>query len=331
MDFLSCPGCGVSYPMREGDLPRSVRCLKCGAALAFPKAPPALPPLLPAEGLPPSLGKYALVRQLGRGGLGFVYEAVHKETGLKVALKILDLVPSLDPRRAAQEAVLFTREARACASVPRHPAVVSITNAGTADGKYFLEMEFVDGVSMHEWRRRAQPTLRRQIEVLRDVALALEHIHRHGIVHRDLKPENVLVDGEDRPHVSDFGIARILGDKSTVSSGSELLVGTPAYVSPEQALKPRSADHRTDVYSLGVMLYEALTGLLPFTGRSTVSLLMSVMNDPVAPPSTTPQGKADPLGDEKMDEICLKALAKKPEDRYPTAAQLADALTAWLG
>jgi serine/threonine-protein kinase len=262
--------------------------------------------------------------------MGAVYEAIHKVTGIRVALKILDLVPSLDPKRAAEDALRFGREARACASVPRHPGIVSITNAGTADGKYYLEMEFVDGVSMNEWRRRSRPALRRQIEVLRDVASALSHIHGQGIVHRDLKPENVLVDGDDRPHVSDFGIAKIVGDESTVTSGSELLVGTPAYISPEQAVKPRSADHRTDVYSLGVMLYETLTGLLPFTGRSTVGLLMSVMNDPVAPPSTTPQGKANPLVNAGMDSICLKAMAKQPQDRFQTAAQLAEALTKHL-
>jgi len=331
MDFLTCPGCGASYPVREGDPPASLRCLKCGATLATQRGSgPTLPPVEAA--MPPSsLGGYTLLRQLGRGAMGFVYEAVHKDSGVRVALKILDLVPSLDPKRAAQEGLRFAREARACAAVPRHPNIVSITHAGSADGKYFLELEFVDGVPMNEWRRRASPPLRRQVEVLRDVALALDHIHRNGLIHRDLKPENVLVDGEGRPHVTDFGIAKILGDESSISTGSGLLVGTPAYVSPEQAVKPRSADHRTDLYSLGVMLYEALTGLLPFTGRSTVSLLMSVMNDPVAPPSATPQGKANPLVNAGMDELCLRAMARKPEDRFPSAAALADALTAWLG
>jgi serine/threonine protein kinase len=331
MDFLTCSGCGASYPVRETAGADTLRCLKCGSSLVLPRRPaPSLPPI-PSSGAPPgSLGRYTLVRQLGRGGMGFVYEAVHKDSGLRVALKILDLVPSLDPKRAAQDEIRFVREARACAGVPRHPAIVAITNAGTADGKYFLEMEYVDGLPMNEWRRRKAPPLRRQVEVLRDVALALDHIHRHGLVHRDLKPENVLVDGEERPHVTDFGIAKILGDESSVTSGSGLLVGTPAYVSPEQAVKPRTADHRTDVYSLGVMLYESLTGLLPFTGRSTVSLLMSVMNDTPAAPSATPQGKANPLVNPGMDALCLRAMARKPEERFPTAAALADALTAWL-
>ncbi len=331
MEFLSCPACGASYPVRDLSGSETLRCLKCGGSLAGRKAS-ALPlPPAQAETVPPSsLGRHSLLRRLGRGGMGTVYEAVHKDTGVRVALKVLDLVPSLDPRRASQESARFAREARACAAVPRHPNVVSVTNAGTADGKYYLEMDYVDGFPMNEWRRQASPALRRQVEVLHEVALALDHIHRHGIIHRDLKPENVLVDAEGRAHVSDFGIAKILGDESSVSSGSGLLVGTPTYISPEQAVRPKTADHRTDIYSLGVMLYECLTGLLPFTGRSTVSLLMSVMSDAPAPPSATPQGKANPFVNRAMDEVCLQAMARRPEDRYPSAAALAKALEAWL-
>jgi serine/threonine-protein kinase len=330
MDFLICPACGVSYPVREEERSGVHRCLKCGSTLTPDhRDTVTLPPS--AAKLASSLGRYSLLRLLGRGSMGLVFEALHRDTGARVALKILDLIASLDPARAAQEKARFEREARACAGLPRHPNIVSVTGAGSADGRFYLEMEFIDGRPMNEWRRQAAPPLRRQVELLRDVALALDHIHRHGIIHRDLKPENVLVDAAGRPHVTDFGLARILGDESSVTTGSGLLVGTPAYVSPEQAVQPRSADHRTDLYSMGVMLYEVLTGLLPFTGRSTVSLLMSVMNDPVPPPSSTPQARAQGGIDARMDAICLKALAKKPEDRHSDAASFAEALTRWLG
>ena len=200
-----------------------------------------------------------------------------------------------------------------------------------ADGSYYLCMELVEGRPLHEWRRIGPPKLHRQVEVLRDVALGLEHVHAHGIIHRDLKPENVLVDADGRPRLTDFGLARLVDASGASSStGTGVVVGTPTYVSPEQALKPASVDRRTDVFSLGVMLYETLTGLLPFTGKSTVGILMSVMNDVPPPPSATPFAKQRGGVDAEMDAICIKAIAKSRDDRQPGAKAFADALTAWL-
>jgi serine/threonine protein kinase len=163
------------------------------------------------------------------------------------------------------------------------------------------------------------------------VALAVHHHHLSGVVHRDLKPENILIDEGGRPHVTDFGLARILGvGKGDSSTKSNELVGTAPYVSPEQALKPKSVDFRTDIYAIGVMLYEALTGFVPFRGKSGIAMIMSILHDPAVPPRQTPRGKASPEIDAEIERICMKAMAKKAEERHDTAKAFAHDLTKWL-
>lgn len=334
VDALSCTLCGASYPVRELDHSKTLRCLRCGSSLrAGAPRPVELPPVLPPPGKAVDrVGKYRLVRQIGRGGTGVVHEAQDTASGTRVAVKVLFVDPGATPAEAASDRERFSREARACLTLPAHPNVVALRDAGVEDDTYFLCMDLVDGAPLHEWRRVGPPKLARQIEVLRDVALGLEHVHAHGIIHRDLKPENVLVDKAGRPRLTDFGLARLVDASGASSStGTGVVVGTPTYVSPEQALKPAGVDRRTDVFSMGVMLYETLTGLLPFTGKSTVGILMSVMNDTPLPPSATPLGKQRREVDPAIDAICLKAMSKSREDRHPSAKALADALDAWLG
>lgn len=334
MDTLTCTTCGTAYPIREIDHGTTLRCLRCGGMLGGGAARPRRVKLPAAErdGIRDQdrvLGPYRLLRRLGRGGMGIVWEALNTKAGdRRVALKTFEAKHAEIPATARRESERVVREARACAAIPPHPNIVPLYDACVVGITYCLEMELIDGLPLHEWRREAKPSLVRQITVLRDVALALQHIHRHGIVHRDIKPENVLIDREQRPRLTDFGLARITdGDGSSSSTVTGMVVGTPTYMSPEQALKPKTADHLSDVFSLGVMLYETLTGLLPFTGRSTVGLLMSIMNDVPPRPSSTPAGKD--VGAE-MDAICMKALEKKPAERFPSAQAFADALTAWL-
>jgi serine/threonine protein kinase len=329
IDVLTCATCGIDYPIRHLDQSTTLRCPRCGGMLMAPKvrAPAQLPPLNPV--VPESdrvLGPFRLLRRIGRGGMGVVYEALNTAAGdRRVALKTFELN---DP---SQDGPRVIREARACAQLPPHPNIVGLFDAHRVGSSVALEMEFVDGLPLHEWRRQGPPSLPRQIAVLRDVALALEHIHRHGIIHRDIKPENVLVDKEGRPKLSDFGLAKITeGGNEQTSTVTGAVVGTPTYVSPEQALKPRSADARSDIFSLGVVLYETLAGLLPFTGRSTVALLMSIMNDAPPPPSLVGGLWPDGAIDREIDGLCMKALAKKPEERFPGARAFADALGAWL-
>ncbi|MBI3855380.1 MAG: protein kinase, partial [Planctomycetes bacterium] len=166
--------------------------------------------------------------------------------------------------------------------------------------------------------------------LLRDVALAVQHAHSAGIIHRDLKPANVLVDGRKQPHVTDFGLAKLTHEKADLSlTNSGQIMGTPSYMSPEQAKGKKSIDRRTDIYALGVMLYEVLTGRPPFTGQSPIEVLMKVVYDPVPRPSTV-LGGSHPAVDATIENICLKALAKNPGSRYATAKAFADDLSRWL-
>ena len=333
MDTLTCSTCGIAYPIRTLDHGNTLRCLRCGGLLEKAagrrrvQLPPVAPPIPEGKRV---LGPYHLVRRLGKGGMGVVYEALNTEAdGRRVALKTFELKHADASPLSQLETQKFLREARACAAIPPHPLVVPIFDALRVGNSFCIEMEFVDGVPLQVWRRDGPPALRRQIALLRDVALALCHVHAHGIVHRDLKPENVIVDRESRPRVTDFGLARITeGDSGTESTVTGMVVGTPTYMSPEQALNARGADARSDLFSLGVMIYETLTGLLPFTGKSTVGVLMSIMNDtPHRPsPGAWPKGQVDA----ELAALCMKCLEKKPEARFPDARALADALGSWL-
>lgn len=277
------------------------------------------------------LGKYEIVGQVGRGGMGVVYEAVDRQLERTVALKLMLGGPGIDPAGKAQDEDRFLREARLAARLPKHPSIVSVYESGLLEGQRFIAMEFVRGRSMSAWRTQGSIGLAQQVTLLRDVGLAIHHAHEHGVLHRDLKPSNVLVDAGNRPCVTDFGLARAVekeGDVSLTAAGD--VVGTPSYMSPEQAQGKKDVDRRTDIYSLGVMLYEILTGLPPFRGDSVVEILVKVVQDPVIPPSSAGRTFGKSGLSRMIENICLKALAKNPDERHPTALAFADDLTHWL-
>src|SRR6185295_175461 len=173
--------------------------------------------------------------------------------------------------------------------------------------------------------------VRLQLELLRDVALATHHANANGIVHRDLKPQNVIVDAANQPHVTDFGLAKALAPefgRSITTSG--LVVGTPAYMSPEQAQGLKVVDGRSDVYSLGVMMYEMLTGRQPFDAETAMQLLVKVVEHPPPAPSSVVSEQGHPARDPRIEALCLKALAKKPEERPASAREFAEELSRWL-
>jgi WD40 repeat protein/predicted Ser/Thr protein kinase/tetratricopeptide (TPR) repeat protein len=269
-----------------------------------------------------------LVRELGRGGMGVVYEAVDTQLNRKVALKLMLTNPNADPKDRALEEERFVQEAQLSAKL-KHANIVTVYEAGLLEGRQFLSMEMIDGQGFNDWRRNV--TIRDQIRVLADVSSAVHHAHEQGILHRDLKPRNILVSGAGHAYVTDFGLAKSLGKNVHQSlTGSGAVVGTPAYMSPEQAQGLDRVDWRTDIYSLGVILYECMTGRTPFTGESPIEILMKVVKDPVPPPlSILEPGAAIGL-DKAIENICLKALAKKDRDRYVTAQAFADDLTKWL-
>ncbi|HZR94842.1 MAG TPA: Stk1 family PASTA domain-containing Ser/Thr kinase [Gaiellaceae bacterium] len=254
-------------------------------------------------------GRYQVVRKLGAGGMANVYLAEDQELGRRVAIKILN------ERHANDEQFVerFRREAKNAAALS-HPNIVSIYDRGEAEGTYYIAMEFLDGRSLKELivsRGPAPVTVAG--EYARQILQALRFAHRHGIVHRDIKPHNVLVDAEGRVKVTDFGIARA-GTSQMTEAGS--IVGTAQYLSPEQA-RGSAVDQRSDVYSLGIVLYELLTGTVPFTGDTPVEIAMKHLSTLPEPPSVK-----RPDVPRELDLIVMRALAKDPADRYQSAEEM---------
>ncbi len=254
-------------------------------------------------------GRYQVVRKLGAGGMANVYLAEDQELGRRVAIKILN------DRHAGDEQFVerFRREAKNAAALS-HPNIVSIYDRGEAEGTYYIAMEYLDGRSLKELIvQRGPAPVTVSVEYARQILSALRFAHRHGIVHRDIKPHNVLVDAEGRVKVTDFGIARA-GASQMTEAGS--IVGTAQYLSPEQA-RGTDVDQRSDLYSLGIVLYELLTGSLPFNGDTPVEIAMKHLSTiPEAPSAKRPEVPRD------LDLIVTRALAKDPDDRYQSAEEM---------
>jgi len=254
-------------------------------------------------------GRYRIERKLGAGGMADVYLAEDQELGRRVAIKILNSRHGNDDQFIER----FRREAKNAAAL-NHPNIVSIYDRGEAEDTYYIAMEFLDGRTLKELivGRGAAP-INVAIEYARQILSALRFAHRHGIVHRDIKPHNVLVDGEGRVKVTDFGIARA-GTSQMTETGS--IVGTAQYLSPEQA-KGGEVDPRSDLYSLGVVLYELLTGKTPFDGETPVEIAMKHLSTTPQPPS-----KLRPDVPRELDMVVMRALAKNPDERYQSADEM---------
>jgi hypothetical protein len=279
----------------------------------------------------PPFGKYTVIRELGRGAMGVVYEAEDTELRRRVALKMLIAPQGQDPEEARPEQERFLRESQLHKSLPPHPGIVPVLEAGVIDGRRYLAMELVDGVSLGLWTRHGSVTVRQRVALLRDVALAVHHAHRHGILHRDLKPENILVDRTHQARITDFGLARLIGAAGLpLASATGTALGTPAYMSPEQIRGGKQIDARSDLYALGVMLYEILTGRRPFSAESPYELMMKTINEEAVPPSKITSIQINPVLYRNLENICLIALSKDPRDRYPDAEAFARDLTKWL-
>jgi beta-lactam-binding protein with PASTA domain len=254
-------------------------------------------------------GRYRIMRKLGAGGMANVYLAEDQELGRRVAIKILD------DRHAADDSFIerFRREAKNAAGLS-HPNIVSIYDRGEAEGTYYIAMEYLAGRSLKELIVGRGPTpIRIAIDYTRQMLAALGFAHRHGIVHRDIKPHNVVVDADGRLKVTDFGIARS-GASQMTEVGS--IIGTAQYLSPEQA-RGAPVDQRSDVYSVGIVLYEMLTGTVPFTGDTPLEIAMKHLSEVPVPPSEIRDDVPDDL-----DLVVLRALAKDPEDRYQAAEEM---------
>ncbi len=263
-------------------------------------------------------GRYRLQERLATGGMGTVYSGVDERLGRRVAVKLLKEDLAGDPRFVER----FRREARAVAALS-HPNIASVFDYGE-EGSHFIVMELVDGRDLARVLSedgRLDPE--RTIAIGTQVLDALQHAHDAGVVHRDVKPGNVIIGHSNRVKVTDFGIARALGDSTLTATGSVL--GSAHYVAPEQA-EGKSTSPQTDIYSTGIVLYEMLTGELPFTGESPLQVALRQVSDPMAAPSAI--NKDVPAG---LDAVVATATAKDPGDRFASAAAMSSALHSSLG
>ena len=318
--MLPCPSCDTYYLVQG--LPEGVRfhCRKCRTELTVRKPVPGPAPdaSLPAGR---KLGPYSLVGEIDRGSAGVVYKAVHLESGRTVALKVLRDSAAPDPARLER----FRQEAAALRRVS-HPNIVAVHDAGEADGSAYLALDYVEGTTLDRALAQGRLRLREFLEILEQVALAVHHAHQLGIVHRDLKPANIILDAAGKPHVTDFGLAKMeQAGKSVTHTGASL--GTPHYMSPEQVQGDvRGTDARSDIYALGVLLYQALAGRLPYPGNSVVEVYRRVLSGPPEPPSRfNPKAPAD------LEAACLRALQREKEARQASAAEFAAEIRRHLG
>jgi predicted Ser/Thr protein kinase len=293
-----CPQCGVALPkgMLEGLCPACL--LKQGAET---RPPPGSVPFQPPglEEVARLFPQLEILAFIGKGGMGAVYQARQPALDRMVALKILPPQATGSPGFAER----FNREARALARL-NHPNIVSVHEFGQAGGSPFFIMEFVDGLTLRQLEQAARLTPAEALRIVPQICEALQFAHDEGIVHRDIKPENILIDKKGRVKIADFGIAKIIGGEEAGEAVTDTrhAIGTPHYMAPEQMEKPQTVDHRADIFSLGVVFYEMLTGQLPL-GR-------------FAPPSR----KAEI--DARLDEVVLRALEREPELRYQHAADV---------
>ncbi|MCS7167993.1 MAG: serine/threonine-protein kinase [Gemmatales bacterium] len=265
---------------------------------------------------PRQFGRYELLDEIGRGGMGVVYRAVHVELKRVVAVKMILSGYLAD----AEQIRRFQQEARTAARI-RHPNIVSVFDYGEAEGHHYFAMDYIAGTSLQQLIQQGPLPPEPAVRLVATIARAVAHLHEHGIIHRDLKPSNVLLDEHGQPHVSDFGLAKWL-QESEPRTLSGAVLGTPSYMAPEQAQGLVSAiTPRTDIYSLGAILYALLTGRPPFVGENPIDIILQVLeSEPPSPRQLRPEIPRD------VELICLKCLEKDPARRYASAQELAEDL-----
>ena len=266
------------------------------------------------------LGDYELLEEIGRGGQGVVFRARQKSLNRIVALKVI----SLGQWASKAHLKRFRLEAEAAARL-EHPGIVPIHEVGERDGSCYFSMKFVEGGQLDQVVRHEPMPIRRAVELIANVARTVHYAHEHGILHRDIKPGNILLDQKGEPHLTDFGLARLVESESSVTQTLDVL-GTPSYMAPEQAVGNNAAVNSvTDVYGLGAVLYQLLTGQPPFAGGATYETIKLLLDTEPRPPRLL-----NPKINRDLSTICLKCLEKDPKRRYSSALALAEDLERWL-
>jgi eukaryotic-like serine/threonine-protein kinase len=263
------------------------------------------------------LGRYAILTELGRGAMGVVYKATDTALERTVAVKTVNM--ALEREGAEKYEARFYQEARAAGSL-NHPNIVTVYDVGKEGNVAYMAMEFIEGAELRSLLTagRALP-VSQAVSIAAQVAEGLAYAHEHGVVHRDIKPANIMVLADGPVKITDFGIARMRASNDELTQ-SGMMLGSPKYMSPEQVIGKR-ADHRSDIFSLGVILYEMLAGAAPFSGENVTALMYQIVN--FAPPAPSAVNPAVP---ELLNFIAAKTLAKPLEERYQTAQELANDL-----
>ena len=267
------------------------------------------------------IGRYTILKPIGQGGMGTIYLGRDPVIGRQVAIKVISVKPDLSEEQARQYRERFLREAQAAGALI-HPNIVAVHDIGVDAemGSPYIVMEYVPGRDLRQvMQDSVAMTSATAIRFVLPIAAALDHAHRRGIVHRDVKPANVLIGEDGEVKIADFGVARLPGSDLTQV---DQFVGSPGYVSPEQ-LKGEAIDGRSDLFALGVMLYQMLTGRLPFEGENVSELLYRVASEQAKPPSAVRRGVSP-----AFDPILARALSKDPGERYQTGKEMMEALAA---
>ncbi len=266
------------------------------------------------------VGPYRVIEQLGQGGMATVYKAYHPALDRYVALKVLHPAFLEDRNFHAR----FSREAKLVARL-EHPNIVPIYDYAEHEGRPYLVMKYIEGITLKARITSSSPSNEEVLRVVEAVGAALTYAHKHGILHRDVKPSNVILSSDGQIYLADFGLARIAQSGETTLT-SDMVIGTPQYISPEQALGKKDLDEGTDIYSFGVMMYEMTVGRVPFSADTPFSIIHDHIYTPLPLPSVV-----NPSVTAELERVLLKALAKERADRYETVASFVSAFSqAWI-
>lgn len=325
---IRCPHCRHAIELLREDPIEELTCPSChsrvdvSVALSMELGKTATITYAEDEVMPQpgdEIGHFRIEKELGKGGFGSVYSAFDTQLERRVAIKVPRML-----QMKKWQAEVFVREARAAAQL-RDPNIVGVHEVGRDKDRVYIVSDLIDGVTLRDWMEQSRPDARTAARMISKIAKAIHRAHQSGVIHRDIKPRNVLVDFHGEPHITDFGLAkRESPDEMTITVEGQV-IGTPAYMSPEQITgRSQEADARTDVYALGVVLYEMLTGTRPFRGESDLLVNEITSGNP------TPPRRIDAKIPRDLEAICLRAMSREPAGRFLSAADLADDLDRFL-